>query len=194
MRRSSAPVHRGITVLLATCLATLGLLVSGMAVAQAHDELVGSSPEAGATLDAAPPQVELEFSGEIQELGTEVVVTSEDGSTVSDGAVRVDGSTVAQPLTADLPAGSYTVDWRATSADGHPLSDSFSFTVAGDATTGAAAGSSAPAPAPATTDVGEASAASPADPSSNGMWIAGIAAGVLLVAAVVAVRSLRRRS
>jgi hypothetical protein len=91
--------------------------------------------------------------------------------------VQVDGATVVQPLTADLPAGGYTVDWRVTSADGHPLSDRFAFTVAGGAT-----------------DVGEAAAVTPAGSSSGGIWIAVGAAVVLLVAALAIVRSLRRRS
>jgi copper resistance protein C len=192
MRCRPARVRRGLAVLLAACLATVGLLATGMSVAHAHDELLSTSPEAGETLDAAPAQVELGLSGEIQQLGTQVVVTSGDGSTVSDGAARMDGATVVQPLTAGLPAGRYTVDWRATSADGHPLSDTFTFTVAGGAPAGAAASSTAPAPA--TPDVGAASAAGPASSSSNSPWIAVVATGVLLVAAFVAVRPLRRRS
>src|SRR5690349_10138172 len=114
--------------LIAVATLTLGLLIAGTGIAQAHDELLGSNPEAGATLDAAPATVQLEFSGDVQELGTEVVVTADDGSTVSDGAVQVDGATVTQPLAADLTGGEYTVDWRVTSADGHPEADSFSFT------------------------------------------------------------------
>ncbi len=187
------PVPRALAVLLATCLVTLGALASGMSVAQAHDELIGSSPEPGATADAAPAQIELRFSGEIQELGTEVVVTSDEGGTVSDGAVQVDGSTVVQPLTPDLPPGGYTVAWRATSSDGHPLSNRFEFTVADRAAAGAE--SSSPAASRATTDVGEASAGSTAGPSSDGgVWIAVAAACALLIAALVGARQLRRPS
>jgi copper resistance protein C len=195
-RRTPVPpttAGRAIAVLAGACLATLVLLVSGMSAAQAHDELIGSSPEADARLDAAPEEVELQFSGAIQELGTEVVVTAPDGTPVSDGAVLVDGTSVVRPLTADLPAGDYTVVWRATSADGHPLSDEFTFTVASGSTPAPATSSSA---APdAMTDVGEASAATtPAPSQSSGVWIAGAAALLLLVAALVAVRQLRRRS
>ncbi len=159
-----------------------------MSAARAHDALVGSSPDAGATLDAAPTEIELQFSGAIQELGTQVAVTASDGTSVVDGPVQVDGTGVVQPLTPDLPAGDYTVEWRATSADGHPLSDEFSFTVAGGASASANAMSSE-----AATVVGEASATSSTD-SSSGMWIGGGAAVVLLVAVLVAVRQLRRRS
>ena len=191
MHRPSTRVHRGVAVLLTTCLATVGLLVSGMSVAQADAELLASTPAADATLDAPPPAIELEFGEEIQALGPEVVVTADDGTTVTDGSAQVDGTTVVQPLTADLPAGDYTVDWRATSADGHPVSDRYTFTVA-ESTPGVAASSSAPAQA--TTDVGEASATSPADSPSSGVWIAVVAAGVLLAAALVAVLQLRRRA
>lgn len=189
---SPTTAGRGIAVLVGACLATLVLLVTGTPAAQAHDELVGSSPEADARLDAAPEEVELQFSGAIQELGTEVVVTAPDGTSVSDGPVLIDGTRVVQPLTADLSAGGYTVVWRATSADGHPLSDEFAFTVASGSTPGAATSSSA-APDP-TTDVGEASASTPAPSPSSGVWIAGAAALLLLVAALVGVRQLRRRS
>jgi copper resistance protein C len=188
--------HRGLALLVATVLATLGLLAAGTTVAQAHDELVGSTPAPGATLDAAPSDVELEFSGQIQELGTEVLVTGDDGTTVSEGPAQVDGTTVVQPLTADLPAGGYTVDWRATSADGHPLSDRFTFTVTASSTDAAATtttDSAATSSPPVTTDVGEAAAASPST-SSAAIWIAGAAAVVLLLAALVVVRRLRRRS
>ena len=177
-RRPSVPptaARRGIAVLAVT----LGLLVTGTSAAQAHDELVSSSPEPGARLDAAPAEVELRFTGAIQELGTEVVVTAADGTRVSDGPVQVDGTTVVQQVTAALPAGVYTVVWRATSADGHPLSDEFAFTVAGPTTT---------------TDVGVVSATSSADSSPSGVWIATGAAVVLMIAALLAVRSFRRRS
>jgi methionine-rich copper-binding protein CopC len=189
-RRTRVPAvaRRGLALIIATGLATLGLLAIGTSVAQAHDELLGSTPQAGAALEAAPDRIELQFSGDVQELGTEVLVTADDGTAVSDGPVQVDGTTVVQPLSADLSAGSYVVDWRVTSADGHPLSDRFSFTVAGGTSDGAAASSSA-----TTTAIGEAAAATTTEASSNGVWIAVAAAAVLLVAAVVAVRQLRRR-
>ena len=94
-RRTALPPHgppalarRGIAVLVAACLTTLALLATGIPAAQAHDELLGSSPEAGATLDAAPAAIELEFSGEVQQLGTEVVVTAVDGTPSRTGPSR----------------------------------------------------------------------------------------------------------
>jgi copper resistance protein C len=168
-----------ISRLLAVAAVALALLGTGTGVASAHDELLRSNPGAGAMLDAAPATVELQFSGDVQELGTEVVVTAADGSTVSDGAVQVDGATVTQPLPADLPGGEYSVDWRVTSADGHPEADSFSFTVAGGD-----AGPVAGGEASATTETG----------STSTTWIVVGAAVVLAAALVVGLRGLRRRS
>ena len=37
-------------------------------------------------------------------------------------------NTVAQSIGPDAPAGTYTVQWRVTSADGHPISGTFGFT------------------------------------------------------------------
>ena len=54
------------------------------------------------------------------------------------------GTTVTQPLAGGLPAGAYTVEWRVTSADGHPLSGTFGFTVAQGAATQPAAGAAGP--------------------------------------------------
>src|SRR5215212_60210 len=52
-RRPDCPaaIRCGLAVLVATCLATAGLLGTGMSVAQAHDELLDSIPAVGATLD-----------------------------------------------------------------------------------------------------------------------------------------------
>jgi copper resistance protein C len=172
---TSAP--RLVRLLVLATATSLALLVTGTGIAQAHDELAGSSPEAGGTVDAAPGTVELEFSGDVQELGSEVVVTAADGSTVSEGALQVDGRTVTQPLAGDLAGGEYTVDWRVTSADGHPESDSYTFTVSGGTTT----------------DVGEASATTETGSSSTA-WIVVAAVVVLAAALAVGLRGLRRRS
>jgi LPXTG-motif cell wall-anchored protein len=115
--------------------ALLALLLGPVGTASAHDVLVGTGPEDGATVPHAPASVSLEFGQAPQALGTEVVVTGPDGAVVSQGEPRLDGATATQPLAGELAAGAYTVEWRATSGDGHPISGSFAFT----ATEGAAA-------------------------------------------------------
>ncbi len=198
-RRSPArppAVRRGIA-LLGICLAALALLIAGASTAGAHDELVGSVPAAGATVQTGPRAVELRMSRPAQELGTRVVVTGPDGGQVSEGEPRLDGATVVQPLAADLRSGAYAVAWQVTSSDGHPLSGSFSFTVAAadsddGGTTGAPAAADEPTADATGPEVEEAAAAEPAGSSPAG-WIAVGAVVVLAGAAALGVRHLRRR-
>lgn len=96
--------------------------------ASAHDQLTGTDPEDGATVQA-PDRVELTFSGAVGDLGTQVTVTGPDGGSVVEGDPEVDGAVVEQGLVDDLPAGDYAVAWRVTSEDGHPISGDFSFSV-----------------------------------------------------------------
>ena len=157
------------------------MLGPGMPTASAHDELVAATPVDGASVTTAPADVELQSSGVVQELGAQVAVTGPDGTVVGRGRPQVVDSVLTQPLSPDLPAGTYTVAWRVTSADGHPISGTTSFTVGAGTVTGA------------TAPVSEAAAARPADSSSGG-WI-GIGAGaVLLLALVGAARQLRGRA
>ncbi|MGY1741105.1 MULTISPECIES: copper resistance CopC family protein [unclassified Blastococcus] len=170
--------RRGVAALLTGLAATGLLLLTGTAPASAHDALVAATPADGGAVPTAPAAVTLQFSGVVQELGAEVVVTGPDGAAVGRGEPQVVDATLTQPLAPGLPAGTYSVAWRVTSADGHPVSGSTAFTVTGG-TTG---------------PVQEASAARPAGSSSSGAWIAVGAGAVLLVALLVAARSLRRRA
>lgn len=118
----------------------LVLLLSSLVVllpqgALAHDALVSTDPEDGAVVEA-PEQLTLTFSGEIAQVGATVVATDADGESVATGDPQVQGVSVVQPLTNDLPAGDYEVVWRVTSQDGHPISGAFGFTVTGGAPTG----------------------------------------------------------
>jgi methionine-rich copper-binding protein CopC len=156
--------------------ALLALLLGPAGTAGAHDVLIGTAPAQDATVERAPATVTLEFSDPPQALGTEVLVTGPEGTAVSTGAPELDGTTVGQPLDGGLPAGAYTVDWRATSADGHPLAGSFGFTVVQGAAMSAGDGTSA-AP-PATTS------------SFPVVWLA--VAGIALGAGALVLRRLRR--
>lgn len=98
-------------------------------MATAHDELTGTEPADGTTVEVAPKQVGMEFSGELASVGSFVTVTGPLGA-VTDGNPQVDSSAVTQPLVDDMPPGEYAVVWRVTSQDGHPLSGEFGYTVA----------------------------------------------------------------
>ena len=114
------------TVLTAVLAATVVTLIATAVPASAHDVLRSTNPADGAVVDRLPDRVVLTFDEPALAIGTEVVVTGPAGP-VSDGQPRLVDAEVRQPVRAG-PAGRYTVLWRVTSADGHPVSGTFAFT------------------------------------------------------------------
>jgi putative copper export protein/methionine-rich copper-binding protein CopC len=125
------------SVLLRTAaLAIAGLLYAPQPLS-AHVDLIATTPTSGATLDAAPPELRLLFSGTIEAAYTRVALVAPDGTFVPVGTVTfVPGSD--REFTAALPPfsqpGTYTVQWRTAGTDGHVLEGTFEFELAGDAT------------------------------------------------------------
>lgn len=114
---------------------TLALTLAALTLAgpaSAHDELVATSPTDGSSV-AAPRQVVLTFAEAVLGVGDRIAVTGPSGQ-VHSGAPTAQGSTLSATLP-PLPAGGYRVTWRAVSADGHPVSGSFGFTVTSPSTT-----------------------------------------------------------
>lgn len=162
-----------------TTLAALGAglaLALAAAPAYAHTGLTSSNPGDGATVAAPPAQVVLTFTEAPAALGAQVVVTGPAGP-VSAGAPRLDNLDVVQDVQPSAPAGRYTVEWRLTSDDGHPITGTLGFTASAAAASG---GSAAPSPA-------DAPRREPLIPSWG--WIA---AGVIAI--VAAIRLNRRAS
>ncbi|WP_350270334.1 copper resistance CopC family protein [Brevibacterium sp. CBA3109] len=120
------------------------LSVFAFAPASAHDQLVSSTPEDGSKLDQQPEWIEMTFSGDIQEVGSEVKVVT-DGTDVSAGELTVDGKKLSSALPENLKPGDYTVTWRVVSQDGHPISGDFDFTIADAEGAGGSVEESSPA-------------------------------------------------
>lgn len=108
--------------------AAAAILAVPVAPAQAHAELLSSTPKDGASVQALPAEVALEFS---EEVGTSAFleVSASDGTVVGDGEPEVLGATVTQSVSGDGPSGTYTIAYRVVSADGHPISDELTFDV-----------------------------------------------------------------
>lgn len=100
--------------------------------AAAHDELVASSPAAGAQLTDAPNEVTLTFSADVLTIGAAVIVVDGSGRDWVAGEPTVSSGTVTVPLDSGMPAAGYEIRWRVVSEDGHPISGLVPFTV-GDA-------------------------------------------------------------
>lgn len=177
------------------------LLVAALAApAQAHDSLVSSDPEDGATLDDAPTSITLTFSAEILEVTPVVRVSDGDGEVVQESTPEIDGRDAVAEIDEPLESGEYTVDWRVVSSDGHPIEGTFTFTVAGDDDEGAETTQEEQEPsdggADATSDADTTEAADPADADDSGdpgMLALLVGVGVLVVVAGVVVLILGRR-
>lgn len=148
---------------LAALAATGALLLLAAGPATAHDHLETSEPTSGASVAAPPSEVVLHLEEAPLAIGTRVQVTGPDG-VVSTGDPQLQDDDVVQALRPDAPAGAYTVDWRVTSDDGHPVEGSFTFTA--QAAAAGAASSSAPSSAAASASA-EPSMTTVAEPSQT---------------------------
>jgi copper resistance protein C len=115
--------------------ALLGLsaawLLLSCAPALAHARLVETYPTGGGILAEPPEQVQLLFNEPIEAEFEPIEVYDQGGERVDEDDARVSPND-AKLLVADLgrlSEGSYTVEWRVTSADAHPISGTFGFTV-----------------------------------------------------------------
>lgn len=169
------PRFAGLAPLLALLVAVA--LLFGAQPASAHDELLDATPADGATLEVAPEQAQLTFSGEVQQLGTQFELQDAGGAAVElPGDFTLDGTRVTQPLP-ELAAGAYQLNWRVVSEDGHPVSGTISFTI------GAPAGA-----APVANDGGQQVSASAGTVGAVNPWlIVGLSVLGLLVLAGVAI-------
>ena len=122
------------SVVPAVLLALLMLLGTGGA-ATAHDELAGTTPAEGATVDVLPPSLELSFSNVPSGIGAQVQVLDASGVDWADGPVQIVDRSATQPLRQGGPAGEYTVNWRVVSSDSHPIEGTFAFTTQQGSTT-----------------------------------------------------------
>jgi len=109
------------------------LLVAGGAAvpptAAAHTTLTATDPAADATLDAGPTRVTATFNEELQPTFAAMTLVGPDGNLWSTGDAEVRGATIGVAVRPLGPAGKYTANYRVTSADGHVVSGSWSFSV-----------------------------------------------------------------
>lgn len=96
-----------------------------------HATLEGSTPGTGAVLARLPPTVTLHFDEPVTTLPTSLQVFAPDGSRADNGAVTHPGGAGADVAvgTSGHQRGTYLVSWRVVSADSHPVSGAFTFSV-----------------------------------------------------------------
>ncbi|MGV0792054.1 copper resistance CopC family protein [Mycolicibacterium sp. XJ1819] len=154
--------------------------LAGAGPAAAHAVRIATDPADKAELSQSPERVSATFNEEMQPQFAAMTVVGPDGNLWSQGDATVEGAVISVGVRPLGPAGTYTVNYRATSADGHVVSGSWSFelTVAGTGT---------PGPSVTTPDA--------ADESSGGavpVWP--FAAGAAVIVAGGALWAVRRRT
>ncbi|WP_327414954.1 copper resistance CopC/CopD family protein [Streptomyces sp. NBC_01233] len=113
--------------------ALLATLFTAASPATAHAALTASDPKDGAVVATAPAQVTLSFSEQVAMGDDSIRVLDPQGRRVDTGELRdmCSGNTVryGTALHTGLPDGTYTVAWQAVSADSHPISGAFTFSI-----------------------------------------------------------------
>lgn len=135
--------------------------------AHAHTDLAGSTPEPGETVEALD-RVEVEFTGNLLDIGAELVLTDGAGERHELDVDFPSPMAVAADVT-DAAAGSATLAWRVVAEDGHPLEGTIDFTIAGPAVDpGDPTASASAAP-----DPGDAASTSTAAPEGDASAVPG---------------------
>jgi methionine-rich copper-binding protein CopC len=111
-------------------LVPLVLIALAPIAAQAHAFLDHASPLVGSTVPAAPHEVALTFSQNLEPAFSTAQVTDSSGARVDEGKAQVSGNTMTVGLKA-LGPGSYKVHWHALSIDTHASEGTFTFHVGG---------------------------------------------------------------
>lgn len=186
MSFAAAPDRRFRIAAVLAALVACALLLLGPAAAHAHDDLLGSTPENGAVLDAPPTEVELRFTAEplAEPGGTIVRVLDPGGTPVQTGEPETADNGVFQAIEADPSVtGTYTVIWRVVSSDGHAISGELLFSVGEESE-------------PAEQPTGPADSAADEGFDQSALWIViGIVALALAATlVVVAISASRRRN
>ena len=165
--------------------------------AWAHNYVVSTTPAEGEVLTVLPESFSvttnealLDLSGSGSGFGMEII--DADGLYYGDGCVTVEGASLyADPVIG--AAGTYTLVYQVVSADGHTVSDEFTFDWAPEAGFAASAGSATPGDCNGLYSRGDGAEAKPDAASvdlSAVLWIGGalLAVGIAVVVTFIVLR------
>ncbi|MDO0934475.1 copper resistance protein CopC [Streptomyces sp. DG2A-72] len=163
------------------CAVLVLLVLGGAGTASAHAALRSTDPADGSVLKSAPGELTLTFTESVGLLDDSVRILDPSGHRLRLGEAehvpgRADAVRVSLPAKADT--GTFTVAWRVVSADSHPVSGAFTFSVG------------KPSATAATVDTGPVE-----DPVTGSLWdlarYLAYLAGALLIGAAVFVVACR---
>jgi methionine-rich copper-binding protein CopC len=133
----------------AAVLAALSIIaLVGAPTASAHAVRIATDPAVDAVLTTGPTQVSATFNERLQTTFSAMTVVGPDGNLWSTGQPHLQGAVISLDVLPLGPVGTYTVNYRVTSADGHVVSGSWPFhlSVAGTGKPGPPAKAASPAP------------------------------------------------
>ncbi|MEU8260752.1 copper resistance protein CopC [Micromonospora sp. NPDC048999] len=120
---------------LAGLLVTLvALLLAPATPASAHAVLASTSPTAASVVSSAPSEVVLTFSEGVRQVPGKIRVIAPDGSRADRGEPTFNGAVVTIPVDSSGARGTYLVSYRVISADSHPVSGAFTYSVGAPST------------------------------------------------------------
>lgn len=125
-------MNRAIRRLGSVIAVVVAVLVAVSPAASAHATVVSTSPGDGQVVAAAPSSVSVRFDEPVQMQFGALRVFSPTGSRVDEGTPSHPAGhsdTVQVALASNLGRGTYTVSWHVISADSHPVSGAFTFSV-----------------------------------------------------------------
>jgi copper resistance protein C len=109
--------------------ATTAFLALAVATAaQAHAFLDHAEPRVGSTIPAAPRELVLSFTQNLEPAFSSVEVSDASGARVDQGKPSVSATTMKVGLK-QLPPGTYRVRWHVLSVDTHTTEGNFTFHV-----------------------------------------------------------------
>lgn len=103
------------------------LVFTGPVISLAHTALKESTPSDGLTITAAPDHIELVFNGPVRLI--KLALKAPDHEMPTNFQVQADPIAAYRVETPNMHPGHFTVEWAAIGADGHTLTNTFSFTV-----------------------------------------------------------------
>ncbi|WP_262281564.1 copper resistance CopC/CopD family protein [Micromonospora sp. MA102] len=112
----------------------VALLLAPATPASAHAVLVSSSPAAAAVVSSAPAEVVITFSEGVRKVPDKIRVIAPDGSRADRGEPTFKGAVVTIPVDPSGARGTYLVSYRVISADSHPVSGAFTYSVGAPST------------------------------------------------------------
>ncbi|WP_405112973.1 copper resistance protein CopC/CopD [Micromonospora sp. NBC_01405] len=119
----------------------VALLLAPATPASAHAVLVSSSPAASAVVPGGPTEVVLTFSEPVRKVAGKIRVIAPDGARADRGEPAFKSTVVTVPVDPSAGRGTYLVSYRVISADSHPVSGAFTYSVGAPSTPPTDAGS-----------------------------------------------------